>query len=186
MRFGVLVGVLIAACTASSAPLDAVEGTSPLELEGTYVVTSTLTELDVACASVPTTPVAGICSTITIAKVPDAVFDHISGCSFFNLDDASVYRGSDGWFAEAMVGTCTQNCGDDALPLSPEAIMTFVDDRSDIRLAATELVLTHKRRTAELEAGTMTMADLTDVMNDSHCAEVDLISAGRLTSAPGN
>jgi hypothetical protein len=47
-------------------------------------------------------------------------------------------------------------------------------------------VLTHKRRTAELEAGTTTMADLTDVMNDSHCAEVDLISAGRLTSAPGN
>ncbi len=111
MRYRWLVSVLVS-CTTTPTETTSAEGASPTDIFGTYAVTGSFAQLDVACATTPTTPVAGMCAEITVAPVGDAEFDTVTGCSFLDMNDSQISAGSNGgWFSEDTLATCTQNCG---------------------------------------------------------------------------
>ncbi len=117
-----------------------------------------------------------MCAEITVAPVGDAEFDTVTGCSFLDMNDSQISAGSNGgWFSEDTLATCTQNCGAGG-SLPSDALMTFVDDRIDIALDRSQLVLNHQRRSAMYPVGS---GSAEDVWSLSSCVEVDVVTAQR-------
>jgi hypothetical protein len=150
--------MFVAGCTTASAV--------PVDFTGTYTVTGTFAQHDVDCASVPTTTVDGMCTLIMVNAVPAAEFDHITGCTFFDLNTSNISLGSDGiWLSEVSSTTCVQDCGSGgALP--PGAVLETVDDLIHVKPDGRQLVVDRQVRASP---GT--------IAEGSTCAEVDVVTA---------